>query len=58
MLSSASMVEPQGIVSLSQYIQEQSPEKPYRFVVIYNDPENMTDDSKAALQTAKSFLPT
>ena len=47
MLSSASMVEPQGIVSLSQYIQEQSPEKPYRFVVIYNDPENMTDDSKA-----------
>ena len=47
MLSSASMVEPQGIVSLSQYIQEQAPEKPYRFVVIYNDPENMTDDSKA-----------
>ena len=47
MLSSASMVEPQGIVSLSQYIQEQSLEKPYRFVVIYNDPENMTDDSKA-----------
>lgn len=47
MLSSASMIEPQGIVSLSQYIQEQSPEKPYRFVVIYNDPENMTDDSKA-----------
>ena len=47
MLSSASMVEPQGIVSLSQYIQEQSPEKPYRFVVIYNDTENMTDDSKA-----------
>lgn len=47
MLSAASMVEPQGIVSLSQYIQEQAPEKPYRFVVIYNDPENMTDDSKA-----------
>lgn len=47
MLSSASRVEPQGIVSLSQYIQEQAPEKPYRFVVIYNDPENMTDDSKA-----------
>ena len=36
-----------GVISLKQYIQEQSPEKPYRFVVIYNDPENMTDDSKA-----------
>ena len=46
MLSSASIVEPQGIVSLSQYIQEQAPEKPYRFVVIYNDPSNVGDDSK------------
>ena len=46
MLSSSSMIEPQGIVSLSQYIQEQAPEKPYRFVVIYNDPSNVGDDSK------------
>ena len=36
-----------GVISLRDYIAEQSPEKPYRFVVIYNDPENMTDDSKA-----------
>jgi len=47
MLSSATRVESQSIVSLKDYIAEQSPEKPYRFVVIYNDPENMTDDSKA-----------
>ena len=29
------------------FISEQKNEQPYRFVVIYNDPENMTDDSKA-----------
>jgi RimK family alpha-L-glutamate ligase len=47
MLSSATSFSPQSIVSLKDYIAEQAPEKPYRFVVIYNDPENMTDDSKA-----------
>ena len=31
----------------SDFISEQKNEQPYRFVVIYNDPENMTDDSKA-----------
>ena len=32
--------------SFNSFLSEQSPDKPYRFVVIYNDPENMTDDSK------------
>ena len=27
-----------GVISLRDYIAEQSPDKPYRFVVIYNDP--------------------
>ena len=46
MLSSATRVESQSIVSLKDYIAEQAPEKPYRFVVIYNDPSNVGDDSK------------
>ena len=29
------------------FISEQKNEKPYRFVIIHNEPENMTDDSKA-----------
>ncbi len=32
--------------SFNSFLSEQSPDKLYRFVVIYNDPENMTDDSK------------
>ena len=35
-----------GVISLRDYIAEQAPEKPYRFVVIYNDPSNVGDDSK------------
>lgn len=35
-----------GVISLRDYIAEQSPDKPYRFVVIYNDPSNVGDDSK------------
>ena len=31
----------------SQFITEEPKEQSYRFVIIYNDPENMTDDSKA-----------
>ena len=43
MLSSASMVEPQGIVSLSQYIQEQAPEKPYKIVMFVNTTADIRD---------------
>ena len=35
-----------NIVSLKDYMAEQAPEQPYRFVVIYNDPSNVGDDSK------------
>lgn len=47
MLENVAIDTESGIISLRDYIAEQAPEKPYRFVVIYNDPENMTDDSKA-----------
>ncbi len=33
--------------SFSNFITEEEKEQSYRFVIIYNDPENMTDDSKA-----------
>lgn len=46
-----------GVISLRDYIAEQAPDKPYRFVVIHNEPENMSDDSKAeAEELAINFL--
>ena len=47
MLESDVIEKESSVISLRDYIAEQTPDKPYRFVVIYNDPENMTDDSKA-----------
>ena len=36
------------ILPLRDFLHEQEvSEQPYRFVIVYNDPENMTDDSKA-----------
>ena len=47
MLNLASAEYESGVISLRDYIAEQAPEKSYRFVVIHNEPENMSDDSKA-----------
>ena len=46
MLESVAVEKESGVISLRDYIAEQAPEKPYRFVVIYNDPSNVGDDSK------------
>ena len=41
----------------SDFISEQKNEQPYRFVIIHNEPENMTDDSKAeAEELADNFI--
>ena len=49
MLESDVIEKESSVISLRDYIAEQSPDKPYRFVVIYNDPDdtnNVGDDSK------------
>lgn len=46
MLNLASAEYESGVISLRDYIAEQAPDKPYRFVIIYNDPSNVGDDSK------------
>ena len=46
MYVSAASDKESGVISLRDYIAEQAPDKPYRFVVIYNDPSNVGDDSK------------
>ena len=46
MLESDVIEKESSVISLRDYIVEQTPEKPYRFVVIYNDPSNVGDDSK------------
>ncbi len=46
MLNLASAEHESGVISLRDYIAEQAPEKSYRFVVIHNEPENMSDDSR------------
>ena len=46
MLESDVIEKESSVISLRDYIAEQTPEKPYRFVVIYNDPSNVGDDSK------------
>ena len=46
MLNLASAENESGVISLRDYTAEQAPDKPYRFVVIYNDPSNVGDDSK------------
>ena len=41
----------------SDFISEQKNEQPYRFVIIHNEPENMTDDSRAeAEELADNFI--
>ena len=42
--------------SFSNFITEEEKEQSYRFVIIYNDPENMTDDSKAEAEEIKKQL--
>ena len=32
--------------NFKKFLSEQSDEQPYRFVIIYNDPSNVGDDSK------------
>ena len=49
--------EEQSVEKFSDFISEQKNEQPYRFVIIHNEPENMTDDSRAeAEELADNFI--